>query len=117
MTDKETKKQLVNAYKEQTRKQAGGIYMIKNTKNGKVFIDSSLDISAAANRFAFSQETGSCTNIKLGKDWAQYGSGAFTFEIVETIEKNEEQTTAEFREDLQVLKAMRMEKFEADILY
>ncbi|SHH47795.1 hypothetical protein SAMN02745823_00013 [Sporobacter termitidis DSM 10068] len=117
MADKETKKQLISAYKERARTQAGGVYLIRNKENGRIFLDDAPDISAAENRFCFAQQTGSCVNIRLGKDWARYGGGAFEFEALETIDKNEDQTAAEFRDDLDVLKNMWLEKYDPAVLY
>jgi hypothetical protein len=117
MIDPETRKKLISAYKERSRTDTGGVYMIKNTKNGKILLEVASDIEAAANRFSFAQKMGGCINYKLNKEWAAYGSDAFTFEIAETIDKNEEQSPVQFREDLNVLKKMWAEKFEPDALY
>jgi hypothetical protein len=117
MADRETKKQLIDAYKERSRTQTGGIYLIKNKMNGKVFVDLSADMTAAVNRFNFAKQMNSCVNIKLNKDWAQYGGEVFELEIAETLEKNELQSPAEFREDLEILKKMWIEKFDPGILY
>ena len=117
MTGRETKKQLISAYKERSRKQAGGIYAIRNTINGKIYLDASPDIAAAENRFSFALQTGSCVVVKLTHDWKAYGVGAFTFEVLETLEKNEDQTLAEFREDLDLLKKLWAEKYDPALLY
>lgn len=80
-------------------------------------MDASPDIEAALNRFSFAQQTGSCVNVKLNDDWSVCGSAAFEFEIAETIAKNEAQSPTEFREDLQLLKSMWIEKFNPSVLY
>lgn len=117
LADKETKKKLIDAYKEQCRTQTGGVYVIRNTANGKILLEASPDIAAAENRFRFALQTGSCVNIKLCKDWAAFGSGVFELETLETIGKNEDQTVDQFREDLELLKAMWLEKFDPATLY
>jgi hypothetical protein len=117
MSDKETKKLLISAYKERSKTDTGGVYMIRNIKNGKILLETASDIEAASNRFSFAQKTGSCINYKLNRDWAADGGGIFTFEVAETINKNADQTPAEFREDLQVLKKMWVEKYEPSQLY
>lgn len=117
MADKEKKKKLITAYKERSRTQTGGVYIISNNHNGKLFIDASADIEAAKNRFNFAQQTGACIHIKLSKDWALYGSNAFTFETAETIDKNEDQEHAAFIEDLTLLKTMWIEKYDTSELY
>lgn len=95
----------------------GGIYTIRNTKNGKVFLDATPDITAAENRFRFAQQTGSCINIKLNKDWSEYGGDAFAFEVAEKLEKNDLQTPTEFRQDIQLLKKLWIEKYDPSVLY
>jgi hypothetical protein len=117
MTDKETRKQLIVAYKERSKKQAGGIYIIRNTQNGRLLIEASPDIAAAENRFGFARQMNSCVNFKLTRDWAQFGPAAFAFEVAETLEKNEDQTPEEFRDDLDLLKKMWAEKFDPSVLY
>ena len=120
MADRETKKKLIEAYKEQSKTQRGGVYIIRNRENGRVFIDLAADMSAAANRYEFARKMASCPyggNARLSRDWAQYGSEAYEFEIAETMEKNSEQTPAEFREDLDLLKKMWVEKFDPTTLY
>jgi hypothetical protein len=117
MLDQEARKRLIDDYKKRSRTDTGGVYLIRNTKNGKILVEIASDIEAAENRFGFSQKTGSCINMKLNKDWAVYGPDVFKFEIAETIDKNENQTPMEFREDLNVLKQMWMEKLDAEILY
>ncbi len=117
MIDNEARKQLINDYKKRSRTETGGVYLIRNTHNGKILVEIASDIEAAENRFGFSQKTGSCINMKLNKDWAVYGPGAFSFEVAETIDKNENQTPMEFRQDLNVLKKMWMEKFKEETLY
>jgi hypothetical protein len=117
MSDKETKKQLINAYKERSRTQTGGVYLVRNRENGKVFVDLSADMAAAVNRFNFARQMNSCINVKLNNDWAQFGADAFDFEVAETIEKNEQQSPAEFRDDLELLKKMWIEKFDPEVLY
>lgn len=117
MTDKETKKKLISAYKERAQTQTGGVYLIHNRANGKVLVDIAADMAAAVNRFNFTQQMNTCVNAKLTKDWAHYGGAVFELEVAETMDKSEKQTPAEFMEDLQVLKKMWLEKFEPAVLY
>jgi hypothetical protein len=117
MTDKETKKRLINAYKERAQTQTGGVYLIRNNANGRVLVDVAADMAAAVNRFNFTKQMNTCVNAKLTKDWAHYGSGVFELEVAETMDKSEKQSPAEFLEDLQVLKKMWQEKFEPAVLY
>jgi hypothetical protein len=72
-----------------------GVYQIKNQKNGKVFVSSSMNLPAMKNRLQFllDLETNpdqlnleSHPNIALRSDWSIYGSESFSFEILETID-------------------------------
>lgn len=104
----EDKKALTLAYKE--RKVIGGVYRIVNSKNNNVFLSSTADLQGAQNRFDFSQKTGSCVHFKLQKDWTEFGAAAFQFEVLEELEKKEDQTSKEFQEDIKTLEEMWNEK-------
>lgn len=115
MTEKETKKKLITGYKE--RIQTGGVYIIRNNKNNKIFLDCSADIGAISNRFEFSKQMNFCVNAKLKKDWDAFGGGAFSLEVLETLEKNETQTAKSFSEDLSLLKDLWFEKLNKEDIY
>lgn len=115
--DKDKKRKLINDYKEWSRTQKGGIYIIKNTKNNKLFLGVTADIVAIKNRFESGKQFGGSFHPKMNSDWALFGSDAFEIEIVESMEKNDLQTPAEFMEDLQLLKKMWMDKYDPALLY
>lgn len=117
MLDNNARKELINAYKKRARTNTGGIYIIRNAQNGKILLEIASDIEAAENRFSFAKKTGGCINFKLSKDWADFGPEAFTFEIAETIDKNEDQTPTEFREELNLLKKMWAENYASSEMY
>lgn len=102
------KKELIARYKQ--RPITGGVFRIVNTKTGKYLLASDIDIRGSRNRFNFSVSTGSCVQMKLQKDWDDFGAGAFVFEILEELEKNSEQELNAFREDLNLLEEMWREK-------
>ena len=101
MVTPENKKALINAYK--IKKDIGGICKITNTKNGKVLLFAAPDLVGAKNRFTFSCKINSCFQLELKQDWQEYGPQAFTFEVVEELEKMPEQSNKEFKEDLKEL--------------
>lgn len=115
MTEKETKKKLITGYKE--RIQTGGVYIIRNNKNNKIFLDYSADIGAISNRFEFSKQMNFCVNAKLKKEWDAFGGDAFSLEVLETLEKNETQTAKSFSEDLSLLKDLWFEKLNKEDIY
>jgi hypothetical protein len=115
MSDKQSRKDMNEQFKQ--RQIIGGVFLFRNTSNGKILIDASVDLKGSINRFAFAQSTGSCVNFKLQKDWLELGSQAFTFEVLEELEKGEDQSDSEFREDIKTLKAMWQEKLSQESFY
>jgi hypothetical protein len=115
MDVKQNRKDLVEQYKQ--RKVVGGVYLIRNTINGKIAVEATVDMPGSQNRFAFAQSTGSGTIFKLQKDWLAMGGSAFVLEVLETIEKKESQTDKEFKEDVQTLKEIWLEKLAHETFY
>lgn len=81
------KKELKQAFIETPIK--AGIFQIKNTKNGKILIESTRNLKVL-NRVKFMLENNGYTNMELQKDWDQFGKEAFEFEVVEILKKPEE---------------------------
>jgi len=106
----DNRKNLINEYKQ--RKIVGGVYRLTNTRNGMYFLDYAANIQAKQNSFNFMVSSGSCFHYKLKEDWEAFGGKAFIFEILETIEKKEEQSQDEFIDDLKILEHMWSEKFD-----
>jgi len=111
----QNRKEMLMTYKE--RKVIGGVYVIKNTENGKMLLLSGTNLQSCKNRFEFSQKTGSCVNLKLQQDWKKLGGDIFTFEILEEVEKKDTQTEKEFIEDIKLLEQILIEKLDSDKLY
>ena len=108
MSDKETKKKLQAQYSE--REIVGGVYAIKNMVTDARFICASTDMQGSKNRFEFAQKTKSCVEMKLQKEWAQYGGDKFCFEVLEELKKDETQTAVQFKAEVELLKEMWTEK-------
>lgn len=87
--DKQRKKELASAYAQSFRPM--GVYQIRNTRNGKVLIRSSMDLDGARNRFEFMKQMDTNTLPELKADWQQYGGGVFEFEELDRIKPREEQ--------------------------
>ena len=111
----ERKKTLITEYKQ--RKVTSGIYRVTNTKNGMYLLDNTTNLQAKKNRFAFQVSSSSCFHHKLSKDWATFGSDAFIFEVLEALEKKEEQCQDEFVDDLKILEQMWSEKLDPSKRY
>jgi len=106
--NKYSRKESLERYKE--REVTGGLYAIRNTANNKLLLGVSADLRGSGNRFEFSRQTGSCVEIKLQSDWDKYGGAGFVFEVLEELKRGDTQTTKEFKEDLDLLKALWLEK-------
>lgn len=114
----ERKKQLRQQYKE--RAVVGGIYRILNTRNGRFFMAADENMEGAENGFRFSVMTNGFSRPDLRnmtEDWQSFGSEAFVFEQLELLEKKDTQTIREFREDLQVLLELWVEKTDMTLSY
>ena len=113
--DKEQKREIIAAYKQQ--KTIGGVYIIKNKENGKAFIKGDINMEAARNRFDFSQKVNSCVQIKMREDWEKYGPAAFTFDVIREIEQKSEESTKTFRDRLKKQEELCKEEYTPDKLY
>ena len=111
----QSKKDLIEAYKQ--RAQVGGIYAVTNTQTGKSLVLASADIGGIRKRYEFAEATGGCFHPKLQQDVNKFGSGAFAFSVLEELEKKSTQTDREFMDDLNVLLAPRLEKYDPQTLY
>lgn len=77
------KQELKQQYKE--TKFEAGVYQIKNTKNDKVFIESTMNLKTI-NGKRFTLDMGSYQNKRLQTDWKEFGAEAFVFEVLEILE-------------------------------
>jgi hypothetical protein len=111
----EDRKKLINTYK--SRRVTGGICAVRNTVNGKTLLIDTQDVAGWRNRFEFSRQIGSPASMLIQSDWQRFGKDSFVFEVLEELEKTENQTQKEFAEDLKVLKDIWTEKFPHDLLY
>ncbi|MFH1368804.1 MAG: GIY-YIG nuclease family protein [Elusimicrobiota bacterium] len=95
-----------------------GVFAIKNTINGKVYLGGTLNLYNILERNKFRLNTGSHQNERLQKDWKSYGEGAFTFEILEKL-KLKDDIACDYEEDLKILEMIWVEKYQpiAEKLY
>jgi len=63
-----------------------GIYLIKNTVNGKVYIGSSCDIKKRFSCHKSQLIRGKHCNSELQREWNIYGESSFVFDIVHVAE-------------------------------
>ena len=86
-----------------------GIFQIRNTVNGKLFVDSSTNIPGKINRHRFSLNAGLHRSKELQKDWNESGEAAFEFQTLETVEPRDDQNY-NYAADLEVLEDLWLEK-------
>lgn len=83
-----TKKELKDAYK--LVKTQMGVFQIRNKVNGKVFLDSSLNIKSKQNRHIAELKFGNHRHKDLQNDWNTLGTENFIFEVLAEIEPKDE---------------------------
>lgn len=83
----QTKKDLKDAYKQM--KFPAGVFQIRNTSNGKIYIDSSVNLSSIWNRHKTQLKFGGHPNEELQKDWNLLGEDCFVYEIVSEIDQKD----------------------------
>lgn len=106
--EKLSKKEMKEQYR--NRKLTGGIYSIKCNGSGRVWIKSSNDLDGQMNKFHFFVSTNSCPEPTMRADWNQYGAQAFSFSVLERLEKGDMQSHEEFADDIRALYEMWLEE-------
>ena len=86
-----------------------GVLQIKNNRNGKIFIASSVNVPALINRYKLQLEMGSHPNKRLQAEWNEYGESAFDFQTIDELkfEKGEKGDPAA---ELKVLEELWLDK-------
>jgi hypothetical protein len=88
-----------------------GIFQVKNLANGKLFIDSSLNLEGKINRTRFQLKLGSHRNKTLQEDFNQLGADSFAFEIIDYL-KPKEDTKMDYTDDLKMLEDLWLDKLQ-----
>ena len=83
-----SRQDLKREYKE--RKKPAGVFLVRNTANGKVLLGSSLNLEGSLNKHRFMLTMGSHINTRLQQDWKTYGPDHFVFEILEVVRVKDE---------------------------
>ena len=79
------KKDLKREYKEALRPM--GVFQIRNMKNEKVFVGSSVNLAGIFNRHRFALNAGSFQSKTLQADWNKLGAENFSFEVLEEVDR------------------------------
>lgn len=115
MAEKRSKKELLRAFK--AEREVGGVYAIKNRETGRALIQTTTTISKAKGILSFAKLTGSCVHPLLADDWKACGPDAFELEILETLDRKDEETDAEFADEVHALGELWAERFPEETRY
>lgn len=88
-----------------------GVFQIRNTTTGKVFVDSSTNIPGKINRHTFALKAGLHQSKSLQADWNEFGQTAFEFETIEPVEPPDD-PNYDYAADIKVLEDLWLEKLE-----
>jgi hypothetical protein len=84
MESKAARKEAIRKFKE--RKPALGVFAVRCTATGRVWVDASRNLDAAKNGSWFGLRNGSHRDKLLQEEWNAYGEDAFQYEILEKLE-------------------------------
>jgi hypothetical protein len=117
MTDRSRRRELSAQYK-QVHPEAG-VYCLRNSRNNKVLLGSTINLASMRNKLEFARSTNSpgALDHRLRKDIQEFGVEAFSLEILETLQPAPEMTAAEIRQELATLEQLHREQFEPSQLY
>jgi len=101
------KKELINQYKQTV--QPMGIFQIRNTITGKLFLGSAKDLRGIINSNRFQLKNGLHRNKELQKDFDEAGEKSFVFEIVDYLQPAEDMK-CDYTAELKMLEEMWLEK-------
>ena len=84
MESKAARKEAIQKFKE--RKTALGVFAVRCTATGRVWVDSSRNLDAAKNGTWFGLRNGSHRDKSLQEEWNACGENAFQYEALEKLE-------------------------------
>ena len=102
-------KELKEAYKNQKFKI--GVFQIRNTVNGKIYVGSSVNLDAIWNRNRTELNFGGHRNELLQKEWKEFGEENFRFEILSEI-KQDDTENMDYKSELKTLEQMFIEELQ-----
>ena len=84
---------------------------MQNTTNGKVLLGSSLNLEGPLNGHKFMLTIGRHRNETLQKEWNEYGTDKFVFEILEVV-KPKDDPNFNLSDELTLLEQIWLEKLQ-----
>lgn len=104
-----TNKELKEEYK--LMKFPAGVFQIRNTKNGKIFVNSSVNLDKVWNSQKFQLQLGGHPNRKLQEEWKEFGAENFVFEILDEVDQDGEREI-NLREEAKALEEYFLEELQ-----
>lgn len=102
------KRELKEQYK-QTRPRMG-LFMVRSKASGKCFVEATQDLRSRLNSTKVKLNAAMHPNRELQEEWRERGEEDFTFEVLETLEYDQDATKTDYTDDLELLKALWLEK-------
>lgn len=97
-----TKKELKEEYS--NLKPKIGVFQIRNTVNGKIYIEGSVNLDKIWNRHRVELNFGGHRNVALQKEWNEFGEANFKYEILSEINQEENRNVDYAKEAKQLAK-------------
>lgn len=104
-----TKEELKAAYN--NIKPRIGVFQIRNTINGKIYIEASTNLDKIWNRHRVELNFGNHRNASLQKEWNAFGEANFTYEILSEM-KQEENATVDYSKEAKQLAKMFIDELQ-----
>lgn len=111
----EKKKELQAEYK--LMKPDMGIFAVINKTNNKYFLETTINLKAKINSREFQLRSGNHHHKELQKDWLDIGKDQFEIKILEKLAYDEDESKADYTEELDLLKMIWVEKLTKDNIY
>lgn len=100
-----SRKELKQAYREMNFRK--GVFQLRNKRNDKVFIGTSMDLDRAWNSLRVQLQTGNHFNERLQRDWKEQGPDDFVYEIVEVLKESDD-PTVDIKQEIKTLEKLVM---------
>jgi hypothetical protein len=112
-----TQKEIKKEYK--SMKFRAGIFQIINTREKRIYLQTTLDLDRAYNSDTFQLKAGMHSNSNLQNDWNRLGAEAFAFKPLDELKVKDTATPQEINRDLKELLQMHLAemKKEGQLLY
>jgi hypothetical protein len=106
--DKSARKQIIDQYKQQ--KVAMGIYQLRNSESGKLFIESASNLKSRELTLRMMLDDGRHPSRLLQEDWNRCGSDAFEYSVLEEVEVEPDVTPAEKKRQLDDMRLLWLDE-------